>query len=335
MISEEQKPLVSLIITSYNRADLVEKAIQSALKQDYANLEIIVSDNCSSDNSDAVIKRYCNDPRINYVRNENNLGMLLNFKKATEKIATGKFVTYVSSDDYLINDSFISEAIAKFSLDENLVIYSGVSKNYYFETQKEAHNSTYEYKTKNNLFNKSIAGKEVFLHFEESHLLNFGGTIFFREDLVRLDIFRDPNTTYFDLQAILLLSLKGNSYLSDKVCYVQTFHDSNASQALANPAKTLTNLNFAEIPFEEAVRQKFLPTEKLNEWLCIVLLPFISYSLINFYKTDKAGYKVFYAALKTRHPEILKKITGTIKWKIFKLVYGNKITASLYEKLKH
>ena len=51
-------PLVSIVITSYNRAHTIEKAIESALGQDYQNLEIIISDNNSTDNTDEVVKKY-------------------------------------------------------------------------------------------------------------------------------------------------------------------------------------------------------------------------------------------------------------------------------------
>lgn len=49
---EENKPLVSVIITTYNRADLVNRSIDSVLEQDYENIEIIVVDDCSSDHTE-------------------------------------------------------------------------------------------------------------------------------------------------------------------------------------------------------------------------------------------------------------------------------------------
>ncbi|MBS1757264.1 MAG: glycosyltransferase, partial [Bacteroidetes bacterium] len=52
------EPLVSIVITSYNRAHYIEEAIRSALAQDYRNLEIIISDNCSTDGSSEIFKKY-------------------------------------------------------------------------------------------------------------------------------------------------------------------------------------------------------------------------------------------------------------------------------------
>ena len=56
-------PLVSVVITSYNRANLIEVAIQSVLAQDYQNLEIIISDNCSTDNTYEVMEKYLSNTK--------------------------------------------------------------------------------------------------------------------------------------------------------------------------------------------------------------------------------------------------------------------------------
>ena len=66
-------PLVSIIITNYNREKTIARAIESALEQDYHNIEIIISDNCSTDNSHSIISNYIKDKRICYYRNEINL----------------------------------------------------------------------------------------------------------------------------------------------------------------------------------------------------------------------------------------------------------------------
>ena len=83
-------PLVSVIITSYNRAGMISKAIESALMQDYTNLEIIVSDNCSDDDTEKVIVKYLSDPRFRFSRNSENIGMIPNFRKATYEISKGE-----------------------------------------------------------------------------------------------------------------------------------------------------------------------------------------------------------------------------------------------------
>ncbi|RYZ92203.1 MAG: glycosyltransferase family 2 protein, partial [Sphingobacteriaceae bacterium] len=214
-------PLVSIIITSYNRAQWIKKTVVSALQQDYQNLEIIIADNNSTDNTNEVLQPFLNDSRIIFHKNEVDIGMLPNFKRATNELASGEMVTYISSDDYLVDNSFVSDAVSKFRNEKGLVVYSAVSKNHYFSSGVIEHNSAYKYKKENGLFNRVVSGKEIFKTFERSHVINFGGTVFYREDLVRLDCFRENNTTFADLQTILLLALEGDFFLSDKIAYVQ------------------------------------------------------------------------------------------------------------------
>lgn len=78
-------PLVTIGIPTYNRADgYLKGAIQSALDQTYPNLEIFISDNCSSDNTGLLVKSFA-DPRIRYHRHDVNIGGNNNFNYCVEK----------------------------------------------------------------------------------------------------------------------------------------------------------------------------------------------------------------------------------------------------------
>ena len=70
---------VSIAITVYNQAHYIGQAVESALAQDYPNLEVVVSDNHSTDPIEEVMGRYTSDPRLKYFRNETNMGMIGNF----------------------------------------------------------------------------------------------------------------------------------------------------------------------------------------------------------------------------------------------------------------
>ncbi|OBU24039.1 glycosyltransferase family 2 protein [Photobacterium kishitanii] len=91
--------LVSIIITSYNSEEFISKSINSILLQTYQNFEIIIVDDCSTDNTVEVVSEL-NDIRIKLVVNEYNLGYLHNFNKAL-KYASGEFITFLDSDDYI------------------------------------------------------------------------------------------------------------------------------------------------------------------------------------------------------------------------------------------
>ena len=66
--------LVSIIMPSYNTAEYIAESIQSVLSQSYIDWELIVVDDCSTDNTDEVVKPYLSDERIIYLKNEMNSG---------------------------------------------------------------------------------------------------------------------------------------------------------------------------------------------------------------------------------------------------------------------
>ena len=61
---------VTIMIPTYNQAKYISKAIESALSIDYSNIEVIVSDDCSSDNTEEVVSKYLSDNRYKYIKNE-------------------------------------------------------------------------------------------------------------------------------------------------------------------------------------------------------------------------------------------------------------------------
>ncbi len=93
-----KEPLVSVILLSYNHCDFLRRAIESVVKQTYMNLEIIISDDCSSDNSVNIINEFT-DSRIVKIVNKKNLGAVTNNNNAL-RLASGKYIAILNSDDY-------------------------------------------------------------------------------------------------------------------------------------------------------------------------------------------------------------------------------------------
>jgi len=88
-------------MTAYNRADYIAEAIESVLNSSLQNFELIVVDDCSTDHTVEVIKKYSeNDSRISFFVNEFNLGDYPNRNKAAS-YAKGKYLKYVDSDDII------------------------------------------------------------------------------------------------------------------------------------------------------------------------------------------------------------------------------------------
>jgi glycosyltransferase involved in cell wall biosynthesis len=117
MISKSvtNNPLVSVCIPTYNDAMFLSQSLQSIVNQTYQNLEIIIGDDASTDDTYAVVHRF-QDSRISYRKNCNNLGQFDNVNSLVQR-ATGKYITVYHSDD--VYDPSIIEKEVNF-LEANL-----------------------------------------------------------------------------------------------------------------------------------------------------------------------------------------------------------------------
>lgn len=106
IINDPSNVLVSIGIPTYNRANsYLRCSLRSAVSQTYKNIEIIVSDNCSSDNTEAVVKEF-DDPRIRYYKQKENIGPVNNRNFCLEQ-SQGRYFLLLFDDD-VIDDDFIS-----------------------------------------------------------------------------------------------------------------------------------------------------------------------------------------------------------------------------------
>jgi len=102
-MTDQTRPLVSIGICTYNRADsYLRNALQSAVDQTYPNLEIVVSDNCSVDHTEELVRSF-DDPRIRYFKQERNLGVNGNFNFALQE-ARGAYFLLLHDDDLIDPD---------------------------------------------------------------------------------------------------------------------------------------------------------------------------------------------------------------------------------------
>jgi glycosyltransferase involved in cell wall biosynthesis len=93
------RPLVSLGLPVYNGEKYLRRAIDSLLAQDYENLELIISDNASTDRTVEICQEYqLKDRRVHYYRNEKNMGGAWNFNRVLE-LARGEFFMWTADDD--------------------------------------------------------------------------------------------------------------------------------------------------------------------------------------------------------------------------------------------
>ncbi|MFY0591024.1 glycosyltransferase family 2 protein [Roseivirga sp.] len=105
-------PLVSVICISYNHAPYIQEALNSVFSQNYDSIEIIIADDGSNDDSQAVIKNHLKERDIQCLFNTKNIGYTKTFNQALRH-AKGEFIIDFALDD-VMNTSFVSASIARF-----------------------------------------------------------------------------------------------------------------------------------------------------------------------------------------------------------------------------
>lgn len=95
-------PMVSVLIATYNRAHFLPTAIESVLSQDMSDLELVISDNASTDATPEIVQYYAKqDGRIRYFRNDANLGATANFNLCYQRSdPSSKYVALLPDDDW-------------------------------------------------------------------------------------------------------------------------------------------------------------------------------------------------------------------------------------------
>lgn len=90
--------LVSIIMPSYNTAKYISETIESVQSQTYHFWELIIVDDCSTDDTDEIVQKYLNDSRIKYYKNKKNFGAAISRNRALRK-ARGRWIAFLDSDD--------------------------------------------------------------------------------------------------------------------------------------------------------------------------------------------------------------------------------------------
>ncbi|HLA53905.1 MAG TPA: glycosyltransferase family 2 protein [Flavitalea sp.] len=253
----KELPLVTIMIPTYNQGRSLPTAIDSALQQDYNNLEIVVADDHSSDDTKSVLRQYSYHSKIRVVFNPKNLGRVLNYKSTLENHAKGEWVLNLDGDDYLTDPGFVTRAI-------DLIQKAGPDI-MFLQAGHEVRDAKGDLQSfalpQIETASKLVDGLDYFLDFHHfSHL----ATLFRRQPAIDLDFYRyDILST--DIESFLRLALKGKVILLNQTVGVWVHHGGNESKKL--DVNTVEN-NMQRItgPYEFAVSVKSSEVHRLKNW---------------------------------------------------------------------
>ena len=120
-------PLVSVVMLTYKRADILPEAIDSVLAQTYPDFELIILNDGSPDNTDEVVKKY-QDKRIRYYKNKQNKGIAYSRNRATS-LARGKYIMIMDDDDISL-PTRIEKQTEYLNAHPNIDVLAGQIKDY-------------------------------------------------------------------------------------------------------------------------------------------------------------------------------------------------------------
>lgn len=256
-MNDKYLPLVSIMIPTYNQEEYIAEAIESALAQDYPNLEIIVADDCSTDQTGPIAMRYTHDSRLIYHRNQKNLGRVGNYHNTAHNVATGDWAVNLDGDDYYTSKTFVNDAISTICQlkEDNVVAYC------YRHCNLEQITALIPFRPidENRIL---VSGKDYFLNYYR--IGGFGHpNILFRRDLgVKIGLYTLPHQAC-DFHSLIRIFLLGNIILDKRVIAHWRVHGSNTTIKEVDDKQHQAMLTFDAI--EEFARDHVSPTE-LEIW---------------------------------------------------------------------
>lgn len=215
--------LVSILIPTYNRAALLKRAIESALMQKYENIEVIISDNYSTDATKTVVSKF-NDARIKYFVNKQNFGAILNWRLSLQR-AKGELSVILCDDDYFLDEQYIDNAVKLFKK------YDGV---YLVITDCVSGRLDTDHRTYLGL-NEYVNGLTFFRNFwTKNFKIPVISNVFKTSKALELDSFKDSEILYSDIELWLKLMLVGDV---GYIAFPSVYYDFHGENIVSNLSK--------------------------------------------------------------------------------------------------
>ena len=236
---------LSIIIPVYNSEKYLDKCLSSIINQKYRNIEIIIINDGSKDNSKKIIEKYLENNKkiIKYIEQENS-GQA-HARNQGLKIATGDLITFVDSDDYVLPE--IYEEMIKTLTATNVDI---VACDVYLETEQNNKRTIYQATKFDNLFNSSVS------------LWNK----IFKKDILKNTEFLE-GIWYEDYNFFIKICLKNPTYaLCKKPLYIYVTHD-NSTMNNNNSLKNLDIITATEDILTKGINKDIADTLIINHIL--------------------------------------------------------------------
>lgn len=281
-----REPKVTIMIPTYNQEEYVGEAIESALTQSYDNLEVVISDDGSTDQTGEVARQYCSDPRVKYYKNEENLGRAGNYRKTLYDRASGDWVLNLDGDDYLTDHTYVEDAVAEVRSSEGKVVMvvGGQVKMHPDQSYTE------HYPTEEKVEKKS--GTDLFLEwFPGKMYVPHLATLYNRKIATHIG-FYEWDGVASDWDSLRKLSLHGDVLLMKRIVGVWRVHGENATNDATCDVR-LGNIKSVFRSFEYAKRMN-VDLKSLKRWKNRYLFVEIKNSIMKILSSSHPTDTIYY-----------------------------------------
>jgi glycosyltransferase involved in cell wall biosynthesis len=247
------------MIPTFNQERFVDQAVMSVLRQDYQNIEVIISDDCSTDNTFGKIKPFLEDPRVSYYKNDINIGSTGNYKKTLYERAHGEWVINIDGDDILTECHYFSHAMRIAKETKNIsIIYAdkGITTSDQLSSYKSMLSET-DFKV--------LSGDEVLLtYWKKRYQLNHLTALYDRELSLSID-FYCSDIISSDLESLLRLLPGHNVVYIPKIVGMWRSHGDNASRIQDVDAR-LENITYVMTVYNYLKEHNYYSRIKREYW---------------------------------------------------------------------
>lgn len=226
-MNERPLPLVSVVMCVYNGGTFLREQLDSVINQTYPNIELIILDDLSTDNSFAILKSYARQSdKIQLIQNENNLGFNRNFEKGIA-LSKGAFISICDQDDIWYPEKI--EALVN-NIGSARLIYSNSEL---IDEKGDCLNRTLEA----NLNHINNPNYEAFL---DKNVVT-GHTCLFARNLMEHIFPLPPNVSFYDKWIALVAAYVGEVKYLDRILTKYRIHDDSVIQKLLLKDKAKKN----------------------------------------------------------------------------------------------
>lgn len=254
-------PLVTVMIPTFNQENFVGEAIESAARQDYPNLEVVICDDASTDGTRAVAERFAGDSNIRYYRNAHNIGRVANYRRLLYELANGTWVINLDGDDCFLDRHYIRRAInIALSDPEIVLVFSKAAKGRATDADLKILNARFG-------ATRILDGTRFcYEHPPYDRVVPLHLTCLYQRDAALKEGFYELNILSADFNSLYRLMLGHKIGFIDSVSGLWRRHSNNATHALSFE-QLRDNYAMLERIYQSALDKRCFTFEEARRWL--------------------------------------------------------------------